>query len=125
MAANIAQRLGAMATSSAAILGGQDYFVGDIDLDGGGGPRLVDHAGQGAPQVVGRIERRSQVVDEAADLANRCLEASIARSTRVCLIGCFIHEFGDVVERERDRVQALDHAVVQVAPDPVALVDHC
>ena len=54
-----------------------------------------------------RMQRIDRLVDPARGLARILAD-----------------ELRDVVERQRDRVDALDDAVVQVAADPVALVDH-
>ena len=40
------------------------------------------------------------------------------------LVGRLGHESGHVLERQPDRVERLDDPVVQVAPDPVPLLDH-
>ena len=71
------------------------------------------------------VERlRPQPVDEVAQLADRDLQR-IDRGVHAALgfgrgRG---HDLGHVFERQRDRVQRLDDAVVQVAADPVALAD--
>ena len=49
---------------------------------------------------------------------------SIARSTAPCALGRVLgDDLGQVLERQRDAVQALDDRVVQVPADPLALVD--
>ena len=49
---------------------------------------------------------------------------SIARSTRALgLAGLVLHQLRHVLEREAHGVDALDDAVVQVAADPLALLD--
>ena len=49
--------------------------------------------------------------------------ASIASSTRrAASAGLLADQLGNIVERERLRVDGLDHAVVKIPADPVALV---
>ena len=65
-----------------------------------------------------------QPEDEVADVADRQVEAvDRPLDPSLDLVGVVAHELRDVLERQADRVDALDDAVVQVLADALALVD--
>ena len=96
----------------------------DIDLDEGVVAELLDERDDPGGDV-GAVERlRAKAVDEGAQLANRrreridgCIDPALS------LTGSLRHHFRDVLERERNRVQRLNDPVVEIATDPIALLD--
>ena len=69
-------------------------------------------------------ELRLEPEDEVADVADGQVEAvDRALDPSLDLVRVLAHELRDVLERESDRVDALDDPVVEVAADPLALVD--
>ena len=63
--------------------------------------------------------------DEVADVADRQVQRlDRPLDPRARLGRVVAHQLGDIVEREGDRVDRLDDPVVEVLPDPLALLDH-
>ena len=97
----------------------------ELDIGCAGRAELVGkrrHAGQ----QVGAVEQlRAQAEDEVADLADRQVER-IDRpiDARAGLVGLVGHHRGNILERQRDPVDRLDHAVVEVPCDPFPFLDH-
>ena len=81
-------------------------------------------ASQRADQIVVVEQLRAEAHDEVADVADRHVEGvdrSVDAGPR--LVAILVHELGQVLERQADRVDALDDPVVEVLGDPLALVD--
>jgi hypothetical protein len=85
---------------------------------------LLDRRRQPAHQGHATQQLRAQSEDEVADVADRQVEV-VDRSLDAPddLVAVLFHQLRDVLERQPDRVDALDDAVVQVLADALALVD--
>ena len=77
------------------------------------------------PQVRVLEQLRAQPEDEVADVADRAVDAVDGPvDAGLRLGGSSVHQLADVLERQADRVQRLDDAVVQVLADALALLEH-
>ena len=96
----------------------------EVDVDHAVDAELVGQGGQAADQP-GLLEQlRPEAEDEVADVADRLVErVDGPLDSRAGLVGLVRHQVRHVLEREADGVDALDDAVVQVAADPLALLD--
>ncbi len=95
-----------------------------VDLHAAVASELGGEVLEAVRQVAGFQEHRSQAEDEVADVADHRMER-VDRCVHPAggLLGVLIHQLGHVVERQRLRIDRLDHAVMEVPADAVALVD--
>ena len=114
------------ATTSMGRSSGRGRVVGDGDRDVHGA--VAAQLGRQVPEAIGQApgleQGRAQAEDEVADVADDGMQ----RIDRLVdpaggFRGLLADELGNIVERERLSVDGLDHAVVEIPADPVALVD--
>jgi len=97
----------------------------ELDLHQCVGPELMDELAQALAQVVGFHALRAHVHDVVADVTDGLVKAidgvtqAVRRRLRIVL-----QQQGAMLKRQANGINRLDNAIVQIHPDPLALLQH-